>query len=1098
MDKEIRDSGIDIVGTISWGTHLCLFYKSRKDLVDILAPYFKAGLENNEFCMWVVSEPVSKKQAIQMMEKALPGFDQYLIKGQMEIASYDEWYVKDGSFDLQRVLNGWVDKHNQALARGYNGIRITGNTTWLEKKEWKSFHQYEEAVHGVIGKYNMIAICSYSLDNCGAGEVIDVVSNHQLAIIRREGAWEAIKRAEHISSETAGVIKAQKREIHVHRQTEKKYMLSLSILEQLNTGGKKRDVISKILRLIKVFAGFEAVAVRLREGNDFPYFVTSGFPPEFVEAERYLCNRDHVNELARESRGNPYLECMCGNVICGRTNPALPFFTSGGSFWTNSTTKLLADTTEKERQGRTRNRCNGEGYESVALIPIKFNTDTIGLLQLNDKRPGILTQELIQFLERISNSIGVALARCSAEEEVKQFNVFLNKKVSERTAKLKTTIKMLKGEIDKRKKAESKLLKFYQAIEKNQGIIFITDVKGNIEYVNPKFTEVTGYTFAEVEGKNPRILKSGETPPEEYKKLWSAITAGELWHGTFCNRKKSGDLYWESATISPVMSPEGVITHFIAVKEDITKLKRTTNHLAEAKQKLRKANERLHYILSKNPGIVYACGIGGDWPCISISENVRTVLGYEPHEFINDTKFWITHIHPEDVPLVLNKLPLIFENDYYHHEYRFMHKNGNYLWMHDELRLIRDEKGNPVECVGFWLNVTEKKLLEEQLRQSQKMEALGHFVGGTAHEFNNILGIIRGYTTILQQEIEEDTPAKKYAVRIFNASNSAASIIRRLLAFSKKSETSMKVLDLNSIVETTAQYNLKVIMKEDIEVKIYLATAGLNISADPVQIEQILLNLAINARDAMPDGGTFTIRTEPITIDNSKKKSPHIASGRYALMTVTDTGAGMEQWVKERMFEPFFTTKEVGKGTGLGLPIVFNIVKQHNGFMEVFSELGKGTVFKIYLPIINVEITVKDDEISFKGKRRQFNDKLTVLLAEDEEDLREITANILKNAGITVIEAKDGEDAVAQFKENKDKIQLVILDLEMPKMSGTSASTEIKKIKPDVKALFTSGYPSYETTRGMESSAELHCLSKPVDFDELLKKIRKLTDCAEF
>ena len=1097
MDKEIRDSGIDIVGTISWGTHLCLFYKSRKDLVDVLAPYFKAGLENNEFCMWVVSEPVNKKQTIQMMEKALPGFDQYLIKGQMEIASYDEWYVKDGSFDLQRVLNGWVDKHNQALARGYDGIRITGNTTWLEKKEWKSFHQYEEAVHGIIGKYKMIAICSYSLDNCGAAEVIDVVSNHQLAIIRREGKWEAIKKTEHIASETAGVIKAQKREINVYRQTEKKCMLSLSILEQLNIGGEKRDVISKILRLIKVFAGFEAVAIRLREGNDFPYFVTSGFPPEFVEAERYLCNRDHVNELTRESRGNPYLECMCGNIICGRTNPALPFFTSGGSFWTNSTTKLLADTTEKERQGRTRNRCNGEGYESVALIPIKFNTDTIGLLQLNDKRPGILTQELIQFLERISNSIGVALARCSAEDEIKQFNVLLNKKVAERTAKLKATIKMLKVEINKRRKTESELLKFYQAIEKNQGIIFITDVKGNIEYVNPKFTEVTGYTFAEVEGKNPRILKSGETPPEEYKKLWSAITAGELWHGKFCNKKKSGDLYWESATISPAMGTEGVITHFIAVKEDITELRRTTNQLEETEQKLRKANERLRSILSKNPGIIYACGVGGDWPCIFISENVRTVFGYEPHEFINDTKFWITHIYPEDIPLVLNKLPLILEKDCFCHEYRFMHKNGNYLWMYDELRLIRDEKGVPVECVGFWLNVTEKKLLEEQLRQSQKMEALGHFVGGTAHEFNNILGIIRGYTTILQQEIEEDTPAKKYAVRIFNASDRAASIIRRLLAFSKKSQTSMKVLDLNSIVKTTAQYNLKIIMKEDVEVKTDLATAGLNISADPVQIEQLLLNLAMNARDAMPDGGTFTIRTELITIDR-KKNSPHIVSGRHALMTVTDTGAGMEQWVKERMFEPFFTTKEVGKGTGLGLSIVFNIVKQHNGFMEVFSELGKGTVFKIYLPIIDVEITVKKDEISFKEKDVKACGKLTVLLAEDEEDLREITAIMLKRVDITVIEAKDGEDAVTKFMENKDKVQLLILDLAMPKRGGMSVYTEIKKIKPDVKALFTSGYATQEITQEGRISAGLHYLSKLADINELLKKIRELTDCAGF
>lgn len=215
-------------------------------------------------------------------------------------------------------------------------------------------------------------------------------------------------------------------------------------------------------------------------------------------------------------------------------------------------------------------------------------------------------------------------------------------------------------------------------------------------------------------------------------------------------------------------------------------------------------------------------------------------------------------------------------------------------------------------------------------------------------------------------------------------------------------------------------------------------------------------------------------------------------------MTVTDTGAGMEQWVKERMFEPFFTTKEVGKGTGLGLSIVYNIVKQHNGFMEVFTELGKGTVFKIYLPIIDVGITVKKDEISFKEKDVKACGKLTVLLAEDEEDLREITANMLKRVDITVIEATDGEDAVTKFMENKDKVQLLILDLEMPKRSGKSVYTEIKKIKPDVKALFMSGYPTHEITREGETSAGLHYLPKPVDTNELLNKISELTGCVEY
>src|SRR3990170_2772734 len=203
MEEKNRKTGIDIIGDVPWGTHFCQFYQTKEDLIDILVPYFKAGLENNELCLWVTSEPLGEKEAREAMQKAVSDLDQYLKKGQIEIVPYIEWYLKDGVFNLQRVLNAWIDKLNQALAKGYDGLRVTGNTAWLEKREWENFTQYEEEINNAIGKYQMIAICTYSLDKCGATEVIDVVKNHQFALIKREGKWELIESSERKKMEQA-------------------------------------------------------------------------------------------------------------------------------------------------------------------------------------------------------------------------------------------------------------------------------------------------------------------------------------------------------------------------------------------------------------------------------------------------------------------------------------------------------------------------------------------------------------------------------------------------------------------------------------------------------------------------------------------------------------------------------------------------------------------------------------------------------------------------------------------------------------------------------------------------------------------------------
>ena len=649
MREKLRKISLDIIGEVPWGTHFCQFYQSRQDLIEILVPYFKQGLEDNEFCMWITSEPLGVEDAKAALKVKVKDLDAYIQKGQIEILDYSQWYTKTGRFDADKVLAGWVEKEKQAIERGFDGLRLTGNTFWLEKKDWENFTGYEAMVDSVIGKHRMLALCSYFLDKCQVSEVIDVVSNHQFALIRKEGKWASLESSErrkaqdklqiseikfrtlveHIPNKvfiknkdsvyifcnknyaddlkiepekivgktdydfyykelaekyrsddkriietgetedieekyiedgqdrwvhtvktpykdekgkTIGVLgifrditerkKAEEslrltqlsvdiaadavvwlrpdgslsyvndatcrelgysreellrmavydidpafqrevwlahweelkqkkslrfesthrkkdgriasleiissylkfgdneyicssaRDITERKKAENSRELVTRILQYLSESGEWVSIIRKILKSIQEYSELEVAALRLREGDDYPYFVQYGFTDEFVQAENYLCERNKAGDLVRDYTGNPVLDCMCGNIIRGRTDPKLPFFTQGGSFWSNCTTELLANTTEKERQGRTRNRCNGEGYESVALIPIRAGIEIIGLLQLNDRRKNCFSLELIRLFEGIAVSIGSALERRKALEEVLALSKF--------------------------------------------------------------------------------------------------------------------------------------------------------------------------------------------------------------------------------------------------------------------------------------------------------------------------------------------------------------------------------------------------------------------------------------------------------------------------------------------------------------------------------------------------------------------------------------------------------------------------------------------------------------------------------------------------
>lgn len=385
-------------------------------------------------------------------------------------------------------------------------------------------------------------------------------------------------------------------------------------------------------------------------------------------------------------------------------------------------------------------------------------------------------------------------------------------------------------------------------------------------------------------------------------------------------------------------------------------------------------------------------------------------------------------------------------------------------------------------------DITNFKKLESQLRQSQKMEAIGNLAGGIAHDFNNILTTLMGYAGLLQMEIDKNSSLRLYVDQIVSASQKAANLTRSLLAFSRRQPVVLNPLDINESIRS-AERLLKRLLTEDIEFKVTLTPDDVVIMADSTQIDQILFNLLANARDALPGGGSVFIESSLVDIDDSLLNIYGLGKpGKYVQIAVSDTGVGMDGLTKEKIFEPFFTTKEIGKGTGLGLSTVYGIVKQHDGHITVYSEPGNGTTIRMYFPAIKAKEDRKQDtEPAVRGGKE------TILIAEDNREVRNLVREILKTYGYRVIEAVDGEDAVEKFKDF-EKIDMMIVDSVMPKKNGREVYEEIKKIRPAIRVLFTSGHTKDTVLDKGIIELELDFIQKPLTPKKLLLKVREILD----
>jgi two-component system, cell cycle sensor histidine kinase and response regulator CckA len=501
------------------------------------------------------------------------------------------------------------------------------------------------------------------------------------------------------------------------------------------------------------------------------------------------------------------------------------------------------------------------------------------------------------------------------------------------------------------------------------------------------------------------------------------------------------------------------------------------------------AQEKLFRLITENAGdMIAVVDVAGQR--LYNSPSYQKILGYSFEELQRTSSF--EQVHPEDQSLVEDAAEEARRTGFGRRiEYRMRHKDGTWRYLESTASAIRGEDGAIEKLVIVNRDITSRRRLEEQFRQAQKMEAVGRLSGGIAHDFNNLLGVIIGYTELLTEQLTQTDPMRESVDEILKAGQRAATLTRQLLAFSRQQVLEPKALDLNAVVSDTEKM-LHRLVGEDIEFVTRLHDALGTVKADPGQIEQVLMNLVVNARDAMPDGGQLTIETSNVEIDHHfvQGYSFPFKPGPYVLLAVGDTGVGMDAEIQAHIFEPFFTTKNKDAGTGLGLATVYGIVKQSGGYIEVHSELGHGSTFKIYLPRISESaqrsLQTENSLVSQQGNE-------TLLVVEDETALRTLTLNVLRSLGYSVLGAKSGAEAM-EIAAASPSIHLLLTDVVMPGMNGKTLAQHLVRQNPDLKVIFMSGY----TGQGVGNKGNSFCnglfLPKPFTREVLARKVRMALD----
>jgi len=598
--------------------------------------------------------------------------------------------------------------------------------------------------------------------------------------------------------------------------------------------------------------------------------------------------------------------------------------------------------------------------------------------------------------------------------------------------------------------------------------MIVWDPESKITRFNRAFENLTGYATQEVIGRKLEMLFPEASRKESLSKI-ARTSGGEYWESVeipiLLKDSNTRIVLWNSANMHAEDGTTLVAT--IAQGQDITERKR--------------AEEAFQVLVNKAPMGIF---IEQDGKFQLVNPGFEIATGYTAQELLGHDSLKL--VSPDYRKMVReNALHMLKGELDLPYEFPITNKSGETRWVME--KLTATEYQGKRATLGYFLDVTEHKSLEDQFLQAQKMEAVGRLAGGVAHDFNNLLSVIFGYSDLMNQALHQHDPLARYLAEIIKASDRATALTRQLLAFSRKTIMAPQILNLNDQLVGTEKMLARLI-GADIEIRMILEPALGAVHADPGHVEQIVMNLVVNARDAMPKGGELTLETVNVYLDEDyARKRTYVTPGHYVMLAVTDNGQGMDAATLGRIFEPFFTTKDLGRGTGLGLSTVYGLVKQNGGYIEVYSEVGHGTTFKVYLPQVQEAVPAVSEA---KPLAIDFHGSETILVVEDEDMLRESICRSLKIYGYTVLAARHGGEAVLLCERHPGPIHFLLTDVVMPQMNGRDLADRLTSLQPDIKVLYMSGYTENAIVRHGVLEANIFFIQKPFRTNKLMEKIR--------